>query len=737
LTPEQKQKWKTARHRARTDLFWLAKEVLGYKDLNERVHRPICDLFVKKDSKRPLPEQDALKKRLLLDPRGHFKTTLDECDVVQWLLNFPDIRVNVMTGTLELAKRMIGNLKRHFQENDKMRTLFPEYCVAAGKDFGAAFGFTLPNRRVTNLREPSVSVSTIESGKTGSHYDVIKCDDLVTELNAATQEQLQKVIDQFEYVWKLIEPYGYVDVIGTRYDHSDLYGHILDINEGDWRVHMRKCGVLAPDGKSFTKLLFPERFTSDWLMQQRKSNPYIFNCFPQGAPVLMADWSEKPIEQLRLGDKIVGYKLNRGRWELTEATVQHVHKEEGEVIRATTSAGREIFCTPDHKFFQPKKRATHPYRPLKVGCSVVSVCNVSPPQSDDEQRDLDWLGGILDGEGSVNGSVMVAQSKEANPVVCKEIRDTLERLRIPFQQYENFHLFALHGGRSLKMRLLRHARMAKRQRFSDHIWSNCRRVAENGGVEKIVTIRPDGHQAVYNIQSSTGNFVCYGFATKNCQYLNDPTPTDNQSFTPELIEGHIIPHAHIPRNGRVFITWDLGFSKKEYADFSVGAVGLYDEQGRLFILDADMGRFSPYELVQHFFNLLRKWRPARVGIEKAGGSELLEPALVHYAREHNIHLPLDWMPTNPNTRKVERIAGLEALLRQDKLFFSAAIPCRDELMKQFTRFPRFKHDDIPDAVSMLLTYRSAIDIAWPADKVEMGGVTPMPGCELLGAGLCG
>lgn len=457
----------------------------------------MCELFVQKDSSKSIAEQDAVKKRLLIWPRGHFKSTLDECDAVQWLLNFPDIRVNLMTGTLELAKRMIGNLKRHFQENVKLRALFPEYCAPQGKDFGTAFGFTLPNRKVTNLREPSVSVSTIESGKTGSHYDVIKCDDLVTEINSATQEQLQKVIDQFQYVWKLIEPYGYVDVIGTRYDHSDLYGFILDNNDGDWRTHMRKCWAQQPDGS--LKLLFPERFTVDWLKQQRKANPYIFNC----------------------------------------------------------------------------------------------------------------------------------------------------------------------------------------------------------------------------------------------QYLNDPTPTDNQSFTPELIEGHTIPHAHIPRNGRVFITWDLGFSKKEYADFSVGAVGLYDELGRLFILDIDMGRFTPYELVQHFFSLLTKWRPSRVGIEKAGGSELLEPALAHYAREHNIYLPLDWMPTHPGNRKIERIAGLEALLRQDKLFFSAAIPCRDELMKQFTRFPRYKHDDAPDAISMLLTYRSAIDIAWPADQVEMGGVTVLPGSELLGAGING
>lgn len=223
----------------------------------------------------------------------------------------------------------------------------------------------------------------------------------------------------------------------------------------------------------------------------------------------------------------------------------------------------------------------------------------------------------------------------------------------------------------------------------------------------------------------------------NCQYLNDPTPTDKQHITEELILRHTIPRQHFPRNGRVFIAWDLGYSRKEYSDWSVGAVGMYDDQGRLFILDIARGRFSPYELVHNIFNLILRWRPARVGIENAGGAELLEPSLVAFSRQHRIHLPLDWLPVSSSVKKTTRIAGLQGLLLQDKLYFAAGLPDFEELKKEFVRFPKYKHDDIPDAISLLLNYATAVDIAWPDKDVDMTHAPVIPGCEVLGAGLIG
>lgn len=260
----QIQRLKELRRRGRTDLFWLSTKVLGY-DFVERVHGPVCDLFVHKDPKKPFAQQDTIKQRLLLDPRGHFKTTVDVCDTVQWILNFPDVRILIMTGTLELAERMLYEVQHHFTSNPQMRLLYPEFCAPPGQKIGNTSEMTTPARKLQHLREPTVTISTIDSVKAGSHYDIIKCDDLVHENNIGTKEQIEKTIQAFHYTTPLLEPYGYRDVIGTRYDYSDLYGSILDgldmskatpipfgfrLEDGDWKVQVRQVWIERKDDAS-------------------------------------------------------------------------------------------------------------------------------------------------------------------------------------------------------------------------------------------------------------------------------------------------------------------------------------------------------------------------------------------------------------------------------------------------------------------------------------------------------
>lgn len=519
--PTLKDKRAELRHRAQTDLFFLGKNVLGY-DLVERVHKPVCDFFVHKDPRRSIAEQDNVKERLLLDPRLHFKTTIDACDIIQWIICFPDIRILLMSGKEDNAKDMLHEVGAAFAYNRRLRELFPEFALPEGKEreWWTSEQFLSPARKNVRLRQPTVFISTIESAKASKHCDVAKLDDVVHEKNVGNREMIESTIQGYKYVVPLVEPFGYRDLIGTRYDYSDLYGWWMeqtgediiasgktDIPFGwtyrDERVAIfcrqvwRKTGQQPP-----LELLFPERMTVNWLDQQAKADPYIFSC----------------------------------------------------------------------------------------------------------------------------------------------------------------------------------------------------------------------------------------------QYLNDPTPVESKTFTEDLILSHTIPYAHIPKTGAVFQTWDLGFSNHEWSDFSVCATGKYDSRGRLFIIDLDVGRYSPYELAMRVFINYMKWHPNRVGIEKAGGSALLEPALQMLAAQNHVILPLDWIPVKTGKGiKQDRIGSLHPLFEANNLFLAASIPHREELTKQFKFFPRFKHDDIPDAIALLLTYRSAVDILTPDDSVEMGGITVSTeyGFAGIGGGLVG
>lgn len=487
-----------ARHRARTDLFWFAKNVLGY-DLSESVHGVVCRrFFIAKDRRVPFAAQHPKHNRLLLDPRGHFKTTLDIADAIQWVLNFPDVRILFMSGTQELATRMVLEAASHFQQNPRMRTLFPEFC---GDDLGNSEEFTIPCRSRVR-REPTISMTTTGSVKAGSHFDIIKYDDVVHEHNVGTPKQLQQTSEEYDYTFPLLDPGGYRDVIGTRYSPDDLYGRILQQPLG-WVFLVRRACKIDADGRPADPVLFAERFTVELLREYQALNPWQFSC----------------------------------------------------------------------------------------------------------------------------------------------------------------------------------------------------------------------------------------------QYLNEPRVESLYPITQDALTAHTVPAAKVPR-GTAYAAWDLAFSQNSASDYSACVVVRADRRGRLFVVDAVRGRWSPFDLVLRFYDMYLKWRPARIAIEKAAGSELLSPGLAAYGAEHGLTPTIDWV--KPQGPKSSRILALDPLLREERLWFAAEISEYNQLCAELTSvspksLPR--HDDLADALALAARYRAAVDADIPALAVPLGGVAPHPlfdgDTNVLGAGLIG
>src|SRR5262249_4213148 len=142
---------------------------------------------------------------------------------------FPDVRILIASGVREHAMSMLGAVKAAFQYNEAIRFLFPELCPDAKKveDWGKLVAFVCPGRKDKKLREPTCSIASPDAAVASTHYEILKFDDLVNETNSRTAEGLKQVINWFKLTNPLLEPYGYRDVIGTRYDFSDLYGEIL------------------------------------------------------------------------------------------------------------------------------------------------------------------------------------------------------------------------------------------------------------------------------------------------------------------------------------------------------------------------------------------------------------------------------------------------------------------------------------------------------------------------------
>ena len=78
--------------KGRTSLYYLCKVILGMKDLNVRVHMPMCDYY---DSTRGV-----YLRRLSLMPRTHLKTSLWTVgESILDVVNDPNVRILIIMDT--------------------------------------------------------------------------------------------------------------------------------------------------------------------------------------------------------------------------------------------------------------------------------------------------------------------------------------------------------------------------------------------------------------------------------------------------------------------------------------------------------------------------------------------------------------------------------------------------------------------------------------------------------------
>lgn len=249
--------YRDVRQKCRTSLRFLC-HILGYVDVCREVHGKLIDSLQKfkggteefkllaggrfgltPNSFKPFVEMwdlEGPRKSLVLIPRGHLKSSVATmAHTIQWIINYPNIRILLSSGTGDQVRGFLSETKEHFQFNEKFRYYFPEFCPHGKgvKDFGNQDEFTVPCRTV-HRKEPTVATCSVGAVVAGGHFDVIKNDDIVDKENVRTPEQILNVNSHYGFLWPLLEtcekaPFkGWMDVIGTRYSFSDLYGNIID-----------------------------------------------------------------------------------------------------------------------------------------------------------------------------------------------------------------------------------------------------------------------------------------------------------------------------------------------------------------------------------------------------------------------------------------------------------------------------------------------------------------------------
>lgn len=133
-------------------------------------------------------------------------------------------------------------------------------------------------------------------------------------------------------------------------------------------------------------------------------------CLPPTAPVLLADFTEKPIKDIRAGDRIVGWsKTSRGNRSLVEAEVVAHLTRKSKLQRVHLSDGTSIVCTPDHQWLNgyAHTNVDQQYSVARTNhgrSRVVRIANGGVKyafiDSDDYKRG--YLTGMMRGDGTVS-----------------------------------------------------------------------------------------------------------------------------------------------------------------------------------------------------------------------------------------------------------------------------------------------------------------------------------------------
>lgn len=181
-------------------------------------------------------------------------------------------------------------------------------------------------------------------------------------------------------------------------------------------------------------------------------------------------------------------------------------------------------------------------------------------------------------------------------------------------------------------------------------------------------------------------------------YQQNPVPGDGGYFERGQFRLGTPPRKH---EANVFIAWDFAISEKKQNDYTVGTVGLQDDNDVLHVVD--QVRFKSgdaFFIVESILNLAAKWHnPALViGFEDGQIYRAVEALLKKRMRERSFYPST--MVLKPITDKLARARALQGRMQQGMVSFTNK-PWFETLKLEMLRFPAGMHDDQVDSLAWM------------------------------------
>lgn len=260
----------------RKNLYFLCRIILGYRDLNPRVHMPMCNYY---DATRGV-----YRRRCSLMPRTHYKTTIWTLgESLGDIARDPNVRILMIADTGRNAELFMLECQQHFEYNETFRWIYKDIIPPNFRSIRWNVNQMQVPRTII-AREPTIDAIGALGGSESRHYNKIRADDLITEKCIRSDVEMDKVVRWANGLESLLidQSSDQIDFVGSRKKKGDLYEvQIKSYGEFSTPVDIGPFATLHGDMAVFTrhvtdhtnKPIFPEKITATFLNRLRRIDP--------------------------------------------------------------------------------------------------------------------------------------------------------------------------------------------------------------------------------------------------------------------------------------------------------------------------------------------------------------------------------------------------------------------------------------------------------------------------------
>lgn len=704
------------RELCRHDLYFLLRYVLNRPDVEQQW------LF---DRCREV--QISPNEHLDLWSREHYKSTIITFaksiqDILASHGNNPyvgymgrEVTLGIFSFNRGIALDFLSQIKTELESNELLKSLFPDILYSSEKEakrmsksWSVMGGLIV--KRMSNPKECTVEGwGLVDSMPTGRHFVGRIYDDVITEKYARSPEMIEKATESWELSLSLGSRGGYSRYVGTRYNYNDTYRTLMKRDAAKPRIY-----PATDDGTITGK---PVLLTPEELAKKRKQmGPYVFGCHATGTKVLMADWTEKNIEDVTVGDMVIGYeKTDKGKTRLVPTEVVATRKRVAERVGYRLESGHTGICTPDHKWWMGRWREKSSYSALGFGYrDLDGLCRIAPSIPECEHpAEAGYLAGIIDADGSVSGGcIHIYQSYGKNKAVCERIERCLSILGVEYGVFRDddkqMNDYYITGGRESVCKILNWCDLAKRGKIIELLMKQPKGTGYKSGRDKLVSMTDEPDGEVVNIQTTTGNYIADGYASKNCQMMQDPKADSVQGFKREWL--NFYNRDKFTADGmNLYLLCDPANEKKKSSDYTTIAVIGIGPDGNKYLVDLIRDRLNLTERVAAYIRMHRRWRPRFSGYEKYGkDSDIQAIESAQADQNYRFHI----VPLGGSMAKNDRIRRMIPDMENgiwywpDHLYYTDYENKKTDLIEdvinnELDPFPVGVHDDSIDIMSRI------------------------------------